>query len=102
MNAGFVDAVGMLPMPNARSLARKRIDGACCVWCGGTAVMDLGPRLSVVDGALKRWEPRACRPCAAREAARVYGIHIQSCARCTHHDYCPDARALHALSREGQ
>jgi len=100
VNPGFVCAVEMLPVPKAAGLARKRIAGTCCVWCGQTAALALGTRLSVIDGTLKRWEPRACQSCARREAGRVYDIHITRCARCSHRDYCPDSHALHELALE--
>lgn len=97
MNPGFVTAVEMLPVPKAADLTPERVAGERCVWCGNGADMGIGPRLSVVGGVLQRWTPRACRPCAGREAVRVHGIHIRTCARCSHHDYCPDSQALHTL-----
>ncbi|GKQ36907.1 hypothetical protein [Streptomyces sp. A012304] len=99
MNAGFVNAAEMLAVPKAARLARARVTGQLCVWCGKTPEMGIGPRLSVIDGVLQRWLPRACQSCASREAARVYGIHIRTCPRCSHRDYCPDSRALHALAQ---
>ncbi|MFD9394796.1 hypothetical protein ACFWBB_29880 [Streptomyces sp. NPDC060000] len=98
MNSDFVNAAEILPVPKAAGLPSERIEGKRCVWCGGTASMDLGPRLSVITGVLKRWEPRGCRSCARREAGRVHDIHITTCARCTHRDYCPDSNALYALA----
>jgi hypothetical protein len=98
VNPGFVNAPEMLPVPKAAGLAPERVEGKRCVWCGSAASVELGPRLSVVDGALKRWEPRACRSCARREAGRVYDIHITTCARCTHRDYCPDSQGLYTLA----
>ncbi|WP_327319273.1 hypothetical protein [Streptomyces sp. NBC_01235] len=102
MNEGFVCAVSMLPVPKAAGLASERVDGKHCVWCGGAPSMELGVRLSVIDGTLKRWEPRSCQSCARREAGRVYDVHIRACARCSHGDYCPDARALYALALRRQ
>ncbi|QJT06349.1 hypothetical protein G9272_43610 [Streptomyces asoensis] len=61
--------------------------------------MDLGPRLSVIDGVLKRWELRGCRSCAKREAGRVHDIHITTCARSVRRDYCPESKALYALAQ---
>lgn len=98
MNPGFVSAVEMLPVPRAAGLPVERVDGKFCVWCGGATSVELGGRLSVVGGMLRRWEPRACHSCARREAGRVYGIHVTTCARCTHREYCPDARALYELA----
>lgn len=94
-------AAEMLPMPKAADLAPAQMDGTVCVWCartpdGGGIV--LGPRISAIAGALQRWFPRACRACAGREAARVYQLHIKTCARCSHQDYCPDSQALHELA----
>ena len=102
MNPGFVNAPEMLPVPKAAGLATERVEGKRCVWCGAAATVELGPRLSVVDAALQRWEPRACRSCARREASRVYDIHIRTCARCSHGEYCPDARALYTLALRRQ
>lgn len=98
MSAGVVDGVEMLPMPKAAGLARKRINGTVCVWCGSTPTMPLGPRLSVIRGKLLRWHPQACQPCVSKEAARVYRLHGDTCARCSHHDYCQDLSLLHALA----
>ncbi|MEH0582829.1 hypothetical protein QA942_01445 [Streptomyces sp. B21-106] len=100
MNPGFVGAAEMLAVPRAAGLASERIDGKRCVWCAGPASMDLGPRLSVIDGVLQRWEPRGCRSCVRREAGRVYDIHVTTCARCSHRDYCPDREALARLAGE--
>jgi hypothetical protein len=100
VNAGFVDAVGMLPVPRAAGLAPERVDGSRCVWCGQGPAVDLGPRISPVGGTLQRWTPRACRACTGREAVRVHRIHIGTCARCSHRDYCPDGHALHRLGME--
>ena len=96
-------AAEMLPMPKAAGLTAAKMDGTVCVWCGRTpdgGGVKLGPRISVIAGALKRWFPRACRACAGKKAASVYQLHIQTCARCSHQDYCPDSRALHALALE--
>ncbi|MCT9084113.1 hypothetical protein [Streptomyces fulvoviolaceus] len=93
-----MNAAEMLPAPKTADLTPKRISGTVCVWCGKTPQVALGIRLSVIGDALSRWWPRACQPCAAREAARVHAIHLTTCARCTHRDYCPDAHALHSLA----
>lgn len=103
MTTGYACAAEMLAMPKTTGLAPEQMDGTVCVWCartpdGGGIV--LGPRISVIAGSLRRWLPRACRPCAGREAARVYGIHIGTCARCSHGDFCPDSQALRALALE--
>lgn len=100
MNAGFVCAAEMLPVPRVAGLPAEQIAGKCCVWCGDPASMDLGARISPLGGTLQRWEPRACRSCAGREAERVYGLHITTCARCSHRDYCPDREALVRLAGE--
>jgi hypothetical protein len=94
VNTDYVNAPEMLAMPRASALTADQIQGIVCVWCGGETRLDLGPRLRVIDGELSRWHPRACLPCAAREAARVCGIHRQVCPRCTHRVYCPDGAAL--------
>lgn len=96
-------AVELLAMPKTHTLTKKKLSGTVCVWCGKHLDEDglkLGPRLRVASGGVQRWLPRACRPCAGREAARVCAIHITTCARCSHHDYCPDSRALHRLALE--
>jgi hypothetical protein len=103
VNAGFVSAVEMLPMPKIDSLTPAQIDGLTCVWCGRTpdgGGIVLGPRLSAVAGALRRWAPRGCRPCTGRKAAYVYQLHLTMCARCTHRDYCDDSHALRDLAQE--
>lgn len=102
MNLEFVSAGAMLPVPRAAALDVKQIDGTVCVWCRGPADdrIDLGPRISPIAGVLKRWQPRACRACAGRNAARVHQLHIRTCARCSHRDYCPDSRALYGLVLE--
>ncbi|MFI5800227.1 hypothetical protein [Streptomyces sp. NPDC051677] len=102
LHPDFVRPLEMLPVPKAAGLPVERVEGKRCVWCGGPTSVELGPRLSVIGGTLKRWEPSACRPCARREAGRVYDIHIRACARCSHYDYCPDARALYTLALHRQ
>ncbi|MET7651548.1 hypothetical protein [Streptomyces sp. NPDC005486] len=102
MHAGFVNAAEMLPVPKAAGLAPERVEGKRCAWCGGADTVALGPRLSVIGGTLTRWEPRGCRSCTRREAGRVHDLHITSCARCSHGEYCPDARALYALALHRQ
>ena len=98
MNPGYSVAVEMLPMPRVTTLQPEQIEGTVCVWCASTPNLGLGPRISVMGGALARWFPRACTTCAATEAGRVVAIHIRSCHRCTSRAYCQDARALHALA----
>lgn len=102
MNPAFVCATEMLPVPRAAGLAAERVAGSRCVWCGKGPAVDLGPRISPIGGTLQQWTPRACRACTGREATRVYDLHVTTCARCTHHDYCPDAHALHTLAVECQ
>ncbi|WP_333736359.1 hypothetical protein [Streptomyces sp. IBSBF 2806] len=101
MNPSFVNATEMLAVPRAEGLSPERIDGKRCVWCGGAKTVNLGPRISAIGGALQQWFPRGCQPCTRREAKRVHSIHITTCARCTHADYCPDSEALYRLSRSG-
>jgi hypothetical protein len=104
MHPGFVNATEMLPVPRAAGLTRDQVEGKVCVWCGGSPDdhIDLGPRISVVRGKLQRWFPRACQACTGRNAIRVYRLHIGTCARCSHRDYCPDSAALHALALRRQ
>ncbi|MCT9078800.1 hypothetical protein [Streptomyces fulvoviolaceus] len=94
MHPDFVKPAEMLPVPKTAGLASDQISGTVCVWCEKAPEVALGPRVSVIGDILCRWWPRACKPCAGREAARVHGIHITTCARCTHREYCPDSRAL--------
>jgi hypothetical protein len=89
-------AVELLPLPRLSLLDASRREGAACVWCGGTPSADLGPRTGVALTAL----PRACVPCVAREAQRVYGVHARQCRRCGTGTYCPDGRALCALMNQ--
>lgn len=94
-------AAEMLPLPRASSLTQAQIDGTACVWCKAPdGLIALGPRVRPVAGELRRWHPRACRPCAGRKAVSVYRLHISTCARCSHRNYCPDSQALHALALE--
>jgi hypothetical protein len=97
VHPGFVNAVEMLPMPRAVGLPIERIEGERCVWCGGAAAFNLGPRLSTLDGTLHSWRPKGCSACTRQEGRRVFQLHIRNCARCCRTQYCPDARALHAL-----
>jgi hypothetical protein len=98
MNVEFVSALEMLPVPKADALTPERVAGTRCVWCGKGVSVILGPRLSVIDAGLERWQPRACASCTRREAARVHAVHLTTCPRCTHWDYCPDSRALYNLA----
>lgn len=100
LHPGYVIATEMLPMPKATTLSEAQLGGRHCPWCGGRPAMALGVRLSVANGALLRWKPRACRACTQEEAARVHRLHVQTCARCTPMVQCQDARALHALSTQ--
>lgn len=101
-----IAAVEMLPMPKAHTLTGEQIEGKTCVWCakrlGEGVGLSLGPRIRVAPGGVRRWLPQACRPCTGVEAARVYQLHIRTCARCSHRDYCPDSIALHTLALECQ
>lgn len=97
------NAAELLPMPRTYTLNAEQIDGKACVWCAkklGGEGLKLGPRIRVADAAVRRWLPRACRPCTGAQAARVYRLHIRTCARCSHQDYCPDSRALYTLALE--
>jgi hypothetical protein len=98
VHPGFVDGIEMLPMPRAADLPYEQIEGDRCVWCGSRPETELGPRISVIDGALFRWHPRACRECVREQAAKVYDTHIRTCAYCTPTCYCIDARALYRLA----
>jgi hypothetical protein len=100
MHPGYIRAPELLPVPRPDRIRPEQEAGTRCVWCRRTRELpvDLGPRLSTHTGAVRRWRPRACQPCAAREAARVFTIHTDKCARCVHRDWCPDARALYDLS----
>jgi len=95
-----VCATEMLPVPRAADLGAEQVDGAACVWCGKAPDIGIGLRISVFTGTLRRWLPRACHACVGSQAVRVYRLHISSCARCSHRDYCPDSRALHELALE--
>ena len=103
MNPAFVSAPELLPVPRPDRIQPEQEAGTMCVWCRRTRALpvDLGPRLSTHTGAVRRWRPRACQTCAAREAARVLTIHIDRCGRCTPRAryYCEDARALHTLAQ---
>lgn len=104
MNPDFVNPVEMLPMPKLRTLTPEQIEGGACPWCGerlpSGGGMRLGPRIGVTGGAIEQWFPRACRPCVGKSAGRVYRLHVQTCGRCSHREYCPDSKALHRLALE--
>lgn len=95
----IADALVMLPVPRPDRITAEQANGLTCVWCDEPPTLHLGPRLSTHGGDLHRWTPRACQPCAARQAARVYRLHIKTCARCSHREYCSDSRALYNLAR---
>ncbi|MFL1904743.1 hypothetical protein ACJWDR_37420 [Streptomyces tauricus] len=98
MHPDFSNPVAMLPMPRLESRTEAQAAGADCVWCGRSASLQLGLRISACQGALVQWRPRACRACVRREARRVHLIHTGTCPRCKSRDYCPDAKALQELS----
>lgn len=100
MHPGFSTAAEMLCPPRIWKLTAPYRHGEVCVWCGQEPTLNLGPRLSSVNGKLVRWLPRSCLRCAAQEAARVHRIHLRMCARCTPYLYCSDSRALHALAAQ--
>ena len=96
-------AVEMLPVPRGHTLTTAQVDGDVCVWCEKKLAdtgRRLGPRIRVTSGGVHQWVPRACQPCISRQAARVHDLHLTTCARCTHRDYCPDSQALHKLALE--
>ncbi|MEU5769784.1 hypothetical protein ABZ782_28105 [Streptomyces asoensis] len=95
-----MNAAEMLPVPKLDALTAEQIDGEACVWCRRRPrdPFALGPRLSAQAGRLHCWHPIAHRRCAAQRAGKVYALHIKTCARCTHRDYCMDAQALHKLA----
>ncbi len=100
MNPAFVQPVEMLPMPKADMLTDRQLAGKACVWCGvqPRESLDLA-RLSILNGGLRRWFPKAHRRCAAHEAGKVYELHRRMCARCAPRDFCPDATSLYRLSQ---
>lgn len=104
MNPGFINALEMLPAPKAADPTRPhgRAARGRCIWCGKTATLSLGPRLTVIDGGLYRWTPHACEPCARREAGHAHTAHRGMCARCTPTEHCPDSRALYRLALEAR
>jgi hypothetical protein len=96
------NAAELLPAPKAHTLQAPQIEGSTCVWCAQALTEDtqvpLGIRIRVSEGTVKRWRPNACLPCAGAQAARVYRLHMRTCARCSHRDYCPDSQALYTLA----
>lgn len=87
----------MLALPKTCGLTAGQLSGSRCVWCAGAASVDLGPRLSTLDGRLHPWRPTGCGSCTRLEARRVFAHHIRSCALCRRATYCPDVRALQRL-----
>lgn len=87
-------------MPKLDALTEAQIGGEVCVWCDRRPrhPLALGPRLSAQAGRLRCWHPIAHQRCAAQRAGKVYALHIETCARCIHRDYCMDARALYKLA----
>ncbi|MER7738907.1 hypothetical protein ABTX34_11370 [Streptomyces sp. NPDC096538] len=102
VHPGFVCAPELLPVPRPDRVHPEQAAGRACVWCGKEPTIDLGTRLSTHTGAVQSWAPRACQPCAAREAARVLAIHVTNCHRCRGRDGCPDARALRQLAADSR
>jgi hypothetical protein len=95
----FVRAPELLPVPRPDRIRPEQAAGRLCVWCGESEpTVGLGSRLTTRLGAVDTWAPRACQPCAAREAARVLAIHVTNCYRCCVRDGCADARALRQLA----
>ncbi|MCI3153242.1 hypothetical protein ELQ39_16030 [Streptomyces sp. GB4-14] len=88
----------LLPVPRPDRIHPEQAAGRTCVWCTAEPTISLGTRMTTRLGTVVSWAPRACHPCAAREAARVLAIHIRSCYRCCVRDGCPDARALRQLA----
>jgi hypothetical protein len=79
--------LSILAVPAFNGLTQDQARGITCVW-GGTVLtdetaVDLGERLVRRPGERVGWYPRACRPCALRQAMDALVAHSQSCERCT-------------------
>ncbi|MEU6230001.1 hypothetical protein [Streptomyces sp. NPDC047042] len=98
MNRALINATDLLPVAKRFTPTTEQAAGHCCVWCGGIASVDLGPRLRIADGGLQRWRPRACRTCVVGVAEKRHGTHRETCARCTPWEHCRDSHALYALA----
>ncbi|MFG2638557.1 hypothetical protein ACGFX8_33015 [Streptomyces sp. NPDC048362] len=101
------NALAALPLPEVNSLSQGQVRGIACVWDGvplrtATAV-DLGERRVRWSGTRTSWFPRACRPCAERQALAAVLEHGQVCEQCTDdHTRCETGLTLVRAVREAR
>ncbi|WP_318205408.1 hypothetical protein [Streptomyces sp. SCL15-4] len=101
--AGTQPALAALPLPKYDTLTPDQARGATCVWDGtrltGETAVDLGPRRDD-DGV---WFPRACRPCAQKQAMDALVEHSSECEQCVDdHNLCPEGSTLVRAVREAR
>lgn len=102
-----VSPLDLLPLPEFNSLSQAQTRGITCVFDGvalspATAV-DLGARSFRRLGEQVSWFPRACRPCALRQAMDALVDHSQSCEQCVDdHNLCPTGLAWVRAVREAR
>ncbi|MES9522483.1 hypothetical protein [Streptomyces capoamus] len=102
--ASAINPLAALPLPELGALTPEQARGATCVWDGApltaeTAV-NLGERQDAEGTSLF---PRACRPCALKQAMDALVAHGQSCEQCVDDsNLCPDGRGLVRAVREAR
>ncbi|WP_225811353.1 hypothetical protein [Streptomyces spinosus] len=101
-------ALAALPLPEFNSLSQGQVRGIACIWDGAplstATAVDLGERKVRLVGTRISWFPRACRPCALKQAMDALLEHGQSCEQCTDDSsLCPVGtgllRAIHEARR---
>ncbi|GGY73011.1 hypothetical protein ACWDE9_35605 [Streptomyces olivaceoviridis] len=101
------DALTLLPLPKFNALSQDQVRGIACIWDGvplstATAV-DLGERRVKQFGQHTSWFPRACRPCALKQAMAALVDHGQSCEQCIDdHNLCTTGLGLVRAVREAR
>ncbi|MFJ6061584.1 hypothetical protein ACIQHU_00945 [Streptomyces tendae] len=88
---------GMFPLMTA-----GQREGRNCPWCNEPVDTETGVDLGErhLDRAQTVIHPRACRPCAHREATSSFAHHCRMCERCRQDEYCPDKMPLRRLAIE--
>ncbi|MET8766300.1 hypothetical protein [Streptomyces sp. NPDC004658] len=101
------NALTLLPLPEFNSLSQAQVRGATCVWDGvpltAETAVDLGERRVRRITERVSWFPRACRPCALKQAMDALLEHGQSCEQCVDDSsLCPVGLTLTRAIREAR
>lgn len=105
--ASATSPLAALPLPEFDTLSQDQVRGITCIWDGvplstATAV-DLGERKVRQFGQRTSWFPRACKPCALREAMDALVKHGQSCEQCVDDsNLCTEGLGLVRAVREAR